>query len=232
VERWRRFVRIDGSSIHGQPALLVTVDRALQATTAHAPLVCCWPDAAARHSRLSFTAARRRTSCSATRRPWCTPSTGCSSGRAPHHRPAPSHPQATPFPVWQVRREVFVAGGPETILTVVHVDRTVGFRLAWSAMPIRAVQQLVAALQDLYPNYTQRILIVNLPGYLMWFVRFVKGMLCEVTANKLELVADEAALLRFFTPEGLPSIYRATRSAAVPEPPSSPEAANVHRPAS
>jgi hypothetical protein len=107
-----------------------------------------------------------------------------------------------------VRRHVFAAGGPETILTVVHVDRAVGFRLAWSAMPLRAVQRLVGALQELYPNYTQRILIVNLPAYLMWFVRFVKGLLCEVTANKLELVADEATLATFFTPDGLPAIYR------------------------
>ena len=81
-------------------------------------------------------------------------------------------------------------------------------------MPLRPIQQLVAALQDLYPNYTQRILIVNLPGYLMWFVRFVKGLLCEVTADKLELVADDAALLRFFTPAGLPSIYRGAHSPA------------------
>ena len=42
----------------------------------------------------------------------------------------------------------------------------------------------------------------------MWFLRFVKGLLCEVTANKLEIAEDDKALARYFTPAGLPSIYR------------------------
>jgi hypothetical protein len=50
---------------------------------------------------------------------------------------------------------------------------------------------------------------VNLPSYLGWFVRFVKGFLCEMVQRKIELVETPQALRRHFDEEGLPSYYRA-----------------------
>ena len=48
-----------------------------------------------------------------------------------------------------------------------------------------------------------------LPSYLVWFVRFVKGMLDEVTANKIELIDGGAEGLQpYYTPENLPAYYR------------------------
>ena len=72
------------------------------------------------------------------------------------------------------------------------------------------------SLQDLYPNYSSRILVVNLPTYLMWFLRFVKGLLAEVTANKVQLLAGDDELRRYFDADGMPSIYRGARRADRP----------------
>ena len=84
-----------------------------------------------------------------------------------------------------------------------------GFRLAWSAIPVAALQRLMALLQDLYPNYASRILVVSLPSYLAWFVRFLKGMLDEVTAAKIELIDGGVEGLRpYYLPENLPAYYR------------------------
>ena len=47
---------------------------------------------------------------------------------------------------------------------------------------------MMAVLQDIYPNYSTKLYIVNLPSYLGWFVRFVKGFLCEMVQRKIELV--------------------------------------------
>ena len=141
VSRWSDYIRIDGLSRYGQPALLVTVNRQMQDQLLLEP----------------------------------TPVLHAIHGVMEH-----------------IRKSVFTAGGPETVMTVVHVGR--GFRLSWSAMPLKAIQELMSALQDLYPNYTQAILVVNLPPYLMWFVRFIKGLLCEVTAKKLELATDEVSI--------------------------------------
>ena len=66
----------------------------------------------------------------------------------------------------------------------------------------------MAVLQDIYPNYSTKLYIVNLPSYLGWFVRFVKGFLCEMVQRKIELVETPAALRRHFDEEGLPSYYR------------------------
>ena len=113
------------------------------------------------------------------------------------------------------RAHVFAPGGVETVQCIAHVER--GFRLSWQAVPVEAVQQLMGLLQDLYPNYASRILVVDLPSYLAWFVRFLKGMLDEVTANKIELVSNADELLRsFYTPDGLPSYYTKEEPPPVP----------------
>ena len=83
-----------------------------------------------------------------------------------------------------------------------------GFRLSWKSVPVAAVQRMMAVLQDIYPNYSTKLYIVNLPSYLGWFVRFVKGFLCEASAEKIELIDDEAQLLDLFDEQGLPSSYR------------------------
>ena len=51
------------------------------------------------------------------------------------------------------------------------------------------------------------ILIVNLPGYLAWFVRFIKGFLCEASQGKLTLIDHFDQLLEIYEPEGLPTYY-------------------------
>lgn len=84
-----------------------------------------------------------------------------------------------------------------------------GFRLSWKSVPVAAVQRMMAVLQDIYPNYSTKLYIVNLPSYLGWFVRFVKGFLCEMVQRKIELVETPQALRRHFDDEGLPSYYRA-----------------------
>ena len=117
------------------------------------------------------------------------------------------------------RANVFCAGGIETMQALVQVER--GFRLSWQAVPVAALQQLLSLLQDLYPNYASRVLVVDLPGYLAWFVRFVKGMLDAVTAAKIELVDNAEGLLRYYSPEGLPSYYR-KGEARHDEPPADP----------
>ena len=74
---------------------------------------------------------------------------------------------------------------------------------------VAALQQLMTMLQHLYPNYASRVLVVNLPSYLAWFVRFVKGMLDEVTAAKIELIEGGVEGLRhYYATEGLPAYYR------------------------
>ena len=107
----------------------------------------------------------------------------------------------------RLRAEVFSPGGIETIQAVLQIER--GLRLSWQAVPVAALQQLMTMLQHLYPNYASRVLVVNLPSYLAWFVRFVKGMLDEVTAAKVELIDGGVEGLRhYYTTEGLPAYYR------------------------
>ena len=101
----------------------------------------------------------------------------------------------------------FVRGRMETVQTVVQVER--GFRLSLQAMPLAASQRVLSVLTEAFPSVTSRILIVNLPPYLAWFVNFVKGMLCEGSAAKIELVGDFATLRAFYEPGGvMPSYYR------------------------
>ena len=52
-------------------------------------------------------------------------------------------------------------------------------------MPVAAVQRAMAVLQDIYPNYSTKLYIVNLPSYLGWFVRCVKGFLIEMVEGRL-----------------------------------------------
>jgi hypothetical protein len=107
----------------------------------------------------------------------------------------------------RLRAEVFSPGGIETIQAVLQIER--GLRLSWQAVPVAALQQLMTMLQHLYPNYASRVLVVNLPSYLAWFVRFVKGMLDEVTAAKIELIDGGVDGLRhYYATEGLPAYYR------------------------
>merc|ERR1719272_287631 len=107
----------------------------------------------------------------------------------------------------RMRAEVFSPGGVETIQAVLQIER--GLRLSWQAVPVAALQQLMTMLQHLYPNYASRVLVVNLPSYLAWFVRFIKGMLDEVTAAKIELVDGGVEGLRqYYTTQGLPAYYQ------------------------
>lgn len=87
-----------------------------------------------------------------------------------------------------------------------------GFKLSLGSVPIAATQRLMSVVSDMYPSYTSRILVVNLPGYLAWFVKFIKGMLCEGSANKIELVTDYERLLDFYEESGLPEYYRSRKS--------------------
>ena len=63
-------------------------------------------------------------------------------------------------------------------------------------------------------RYASRILVVNLPSYLAWFVRFVKGLLAEGSAGKIELVSAYERLLDFFDEACLPEYYRTRKSIA------------------
>ena len=81
-----------------------------------------------------------------------------------------------------------------------------GFHLALNAVPLAATQQLLAALTEVYPSYASRILVVNLPSYLAWFVRFVKGLVAEGSANKFELVTSYERLLDFLDELGLDKV--------------------------
>ena len=135
-------------------------------------------------------------------------------GDAPPARVARAEPRggaprcvAAVADVERLRAEVFSPGGIETIQAVLQIER--GLRLSWQAVPVAALQQLMTMLQHLYPNYASRVLVVNLPSYLAWFVRFVKGMLDEVTAAKVELIDGGVEGLRhYYTTEGLPAYYR------------------------
>lgn len=111
-----------------------------------------------------------------------------------------------------VRRDLFHPGVVESVQTIVQVER--GFRLSMQSVPIAATQRMMSLVSDLYPSYTSRILIVNLPGYLAWFVGFVKGFLCEGSANKIELVSDYSRLLDFYDEDNLPEYYRTRRGIA------------------
>ena len=71
-----------------------------------------------------------------------------------------------------------------------------------------ATQKLLATLNELYPSYLSNILIVNLPSYLVWFVKFCKNLLCEATASKIELAADSTELLQYYTRDNLPAYYK------------------------
>jgi len=73
-------------------------------------------------------------------------------------------------------------------------------------------QRLAAVLSDLYPNYSSRILLVNLPPSLAWFVRVVKSLLCEVTANKIAIIKDAEALQEYCAPGGVPTYYTDART--------------------
>ena len=103
-----------------------------------------------------------------------------------------------------VKAELFVPGKIESVQTIVQVER--GFKLSLGSVPIAATQRLMSVVSDMYPSYTSRILVVNLPGYLAWFVKFIKGMLCEGSANKIELVTDYERLLEFYEESGLPEL--------------------------
>ena len=136
------------------------------------------------------------------------PPTACVQARTPYAcvRGPPHAPPARRL-LERLRAEVFSPGGIETIQAVLQIER--GLRLSWQAVPVAALQQLMTMLQHLYPNYASRVLVVNLPSYLAWFVRFVKGMLDEVTAAKVELIDGGVEGLRhYYTTEGLPAYYR------------------------
>lgn len=111
-----------------------------------------------------------------------------------------------------VKCELFVEGKVESVQTIVQVER--GFRLSLQSVPIAATQRMMSLVSDIYPSYTSHILIVNLPGYLAWFVRFVKGMLCEASANKIEIVTEYTRLLDFFDEPQLPEYYLTRKSIA------------------
>ena len=107
------------------------------------------------------------------------------------------------------RREYFRYGEMESVRTVVQVER--GFRLTWRGITefTSATQKVLKALTDMYPSYTSKILVVNLPASLVWFVRFVKGFLCEASAEKIELINEYDELRVHFEPSGvMPSYYR------------------------
>ena len=63
-------------------------------------------------------------------------------------------------------------------------------------------------ITHLYPSFTSKILVVNLPGYLSWFVGFVKGFLCEASQQKIELISTFERLLDFYDRDQLPSYFR------------------------
>ena len=106
------------------------------------------------------------------------------------------------------RRYHFRMGEMETVQTVVQIER--GFRLSLKAIAdfTRATQRVMGALTDMFPSYTSRILVVNLPPSLAWFVKFIKGFLCEASAMKIELINDFDQLHEFYDDEHLPSYYR------------------------
>ena len=60
-----------------------------------------------------------------------------------------------------VKTSLFVPGRVESVVTIVQVER--GFKLSLSAVPVAATQRMMRLISDLYPSYTSRILIVNLP---------------------------------------------------------------------
>ena len=108
----------------------------------------------------------------------------------------------------RTRREYFREGEMETVQTVVQVER--GFNLSPRALAafVRATHRVMGALTEMYPSLTSRILVVNLPGSLAWFVRLVKGFLCEASGRKIELINDFDALHDHYDEAGLPSYYR------------------------
>lgn len=110
------------------------------------------------------------------------------------------------------RRHHFRPGVMESVHTVVQVER--GFALSLRAIAdfSRATHRVMGALTDMYPSLTSHILVVNLPSSLSWFVRFVKGFLCEASAQKIELVNTYEELLETFEDAGMPSYYRQRRS--------------------
>ena len=68
-----------------------------------------------------------------------------------------------------MRIECFRPGEMETVQTVVMVER--GFALK---LPVAAGQRVMQVITNLWPSLTSKILVVNLPGYLSWFVGFVR----------------------------------------------------------
>ena len=101
------------------------------------------------------------------------------------------------------RSECFLAGQMETVQTVVMVER--GFALK---LPVAAGQRVMTVITTLWPSITSKILVVNLPGYLSWFVGFVKGFLCEASQQKIELINEFDRLLDFYERDQLPSYFR------------------------
>ena len=108
------------------------------------------------------------------------------------------------------KAEAFRIGEMETVQTVVQIER--GFKLE---IPMAAAKRIMGAITSLYPSFTSKILIVNLPGYLAWLVKFVKGFLCEASASKIEVVNDFKRLCDFFELDSLPSYYK-ERGSIVP----------------
>jgi uncharacterized membrane protein YgcG len=101
------------------------------------------------------------------------------------------------------RKECFRKGEMETVQTVVMVER--GFALK---LPVAAGQRVMQVITNLWPSFTSKILVVNLPGYLSWFVGFVKGFLCEASQQKIELISSFDRLLDFYEREQLPTYFR------------------------
>ncbi len=106
--------------------------------------------------------------------------------------------------------EHFKRGEVETITVVMQIER--GFRLV---LPLKAIKHLLYVITSLWPSYGSRILIVNLPSSLVWFVGFIKSLISESTGNKIEVVNTYERLLDFFDEEHLPDYYR-ERASIVP----------------
>jgi hypothetical protein len=94
----------------------------------------------------------------------------------------------------------------ETIQTIVVMER--GFKMSLTSMPIKAIQRIMGVLVSMFPSITSRILVINMPGFLAWLVKFVKGFLCEASQQKLALIDELGELLEFYDRDGLPSCLR------------------------
>ena len=72
-----------------------------------------------------------------------------------------------------------------------------------------ATQKVLKALTDMYPSYTSKILVVNLPASLVWFVRFVKGFCARRARRRLSSSTSTTSCACTLEPSGeMPSYYR------------------------